>query len=50
MVDDGTFIGAAAKELTEETGLLLNESDLTPLSTLISPSPGNWFLSIKRCV
>lgn len=32
MVDGGTFAGAAAKEIAEETGLTFSEADLIPLS------------------
>jgi ADP-sugar diphosphatase len=34
MVDNGTFAGAAAREIEEELGLVIEESDLTNLSDL----------------
>lgn len=41
MIDGGTFSGAAAKEIMEETGLEINESELMPLSKdPIYMSPG----------
>jgi ADP-sugar diphosphatase len=39
MVDDGTFAGAAAKEIEEELGLTIPESDLINLTELAIPSP-----------
>ena len=40
MIDDsGTFSGAAAKELKEETGLSFTESELIDLTALASSSP-----------
>ncbi|SPO00195.1 related to nucleoside diphosphate-sugar hydrolase of the MutT (NUDIX) family [Cephalotrichum gorgonifer] len=37
MVDDGTFVGAAAKEIEEELGLEIKEGDLKCLSEMASP-------------
>lgn len=37
--EDGNFIGVAAKELKEETGLEIEEKKLIPLGS-IYPSPG----------
>lgn len=37
MVDDGTFSGAAAKEIKEELDLVILESELTNLSKLAVP-------------
>ena len=37
MVDEGTFSGAAAKEMHEELGLEIREEDLTCLSELARP-------------
>lgn len=38
MVDDGTFSGSAAKEIKEELGLSIPESELTNLSELAVPA------------
>lgn len=38
MVDDGTFVGAAAKEIHEELGLEINEKDLVCLSDMARPA------------
>lgn len=40
MVDDGSFIGAAAKEIQEELGLEIREDELTSLSDLARPTDG----------
>jgi ADP-sugar diphosphatase len=37
MVDDGTFIGSAAKEIEEELGLKIREDDLVNLTELAIP-------------
>lgn len=42
MIDDsGSFSGAAAKEIAEETGLTVQENELINLSDLASQSPGS---------
>jgi ADP-sugar diphosphatase len=46
MLDGGAFGGVAAKEMKEETGLTVKESDLTPLS-LMYPSIGGCDENIK---
>ena len=38
MVDDGSFVGAAAKEIKEELGLEIQEDELKCLSDLAKPS------------
>lgn len=38
MVDDGTFVGAAAKEIHEELGLEINQKDLVCLSDMARPA------------
>lgn len=40
MVDQGTFNGAAAKEIEEELGITISEDELTCLSELATPSDG----------
>lgn len=37
--EEGSFVGVAAKELNEETGITIEEKDLIPLGS-IYPSPG----------
>ena len=39
MVDDGTFAGAAAKEIEEEIGLVIKEDELVNLSALAEAAP-----------
>jgi len=46
MLDGGAFGGVAAKEMEEETGLKIRETDLTPLS-LMYPSIGGCDENIK---
>ncbi|ETS84300.1 hypothetical protein PFICI_02325 [Pestalotiopsis fici W106-1] len=41
MVDNGTFAGAAAKEIEEELGLVIEESELTNLSDLVAGAQGS---------
>lgn len=56
MVDGGTFTGAAAKEIQEETGLSFGEADLIPLSRdpiYLSPGlldEGMHFFAVVRSV
>ncbi|CAN6600026.1 hypothetical protein TRVA0_001S08240 [Trichomonascus vanleenenianus] len=45
MIDDGTFVGAAAREIEEECGFKIEESDLKELNLKSKESDSGWFSS-----